>query len=673
MITRRRALAGAGLVAPGLGMGSGLLGAGLGGLILGGGAARAAEPAPAAAYRPEDFFRPRTTSDAALSPSGGRVAVLHADRTDKVLTSYMDIIDVAHPDQPPKRIALGNHEADAVAWANEKRLLIWVTYNVAPKGMPDEYIRRVISVGEDGTQAVPLFVNRGKAIFYIHDLGTLIDPLPDDPDHVLMMAFDMSRYMPTLYQVDVNTGAAVVVEYGAARTTYWFTQKGVPMLRTDTNSSGSVLKILARGPGETNWKPVRTLKIDQTRDFEIIGAAAELGVFYVRAVLEGEDRPSLRELNVRSLEYGPPLLPHQDADAVGAWIDPSGKLRGVRYMVDKPVYEFADKALAPHFAAIEKHFGPECGVDLVDMDKAESRYVGRASGPRQPGLMFLYDKAAHSITEFGEVRANLRPERLGAMEVLKVRTRDGQAITAYLTAPASGAPGPLVVMPHGGPRARDFFAFNAWVQTLAAQGWWVLQPNFRGSGGYGLAFAKAGFGRWGDRMQEDVEDAVAQVLADKKLNAGQVAIMGASYGGYAALMGAIRRPELYRAVICIAGVSDLPEMLAYDEEHDDTPDKFLTTWWRDQIGDPVRDADKLAAASPRRRAAEFKAPVLIIHGAADGIVPVGQGRGMAEALKAAGKPCDYWEVKKVGHPEWPESQQVELMTRCVTFLGKALA
>ena len=632
-----------------------------------------AQAAETVAYRPEDFFRPRTTSDVDLSPSGDRMAVLHADKTGDLLKSYLDIIDLTQPGAPPRRIPMGNHEASAVSWANEHRLLVWVTYNVAPKGMAAEYIRRVISIQDDGTHPVLLFENRGKAVFYVHDLGMLIDDLPDDPDNVLMKAFDMSKETPTLYRVDVNTGAATVVEYGAPRTVQWFTQGGLPMVRIDGSSDESVVKVLARPPGAIDWKLVRTLRIDQTRDFQLFGAAPEPGVFFVKARLEGEENAAVRRLDLHTLQYGPPLLPRAEADARRVALNHHNALLWVQYAADQPSYAFTDTGMPPHLKAMEAYFGPECGIDLMDMNKAETRHVGRATGPRQPGIFFLYDRPTHKITELGTSRGNLVPERLGAMEVLKVRTRDGQTITAYLTAPASRTPGPLVVLPHGGPEVRDYFGYDEWVQTLAAQGWWVLQPNFRGSDGYGLAFAKAGWTRWGDLMQDDVADAALQAIAEKKLDRSRVAIMGASYGGYAALMGPLRQPGLYRAAVSIAGVSDLPDMRAWTKKNDESADDFSLKFWTKRIGDPATDMARLIQSSPRRRAAELKIPVMIAHGFNDQIVPLDQARNMAAALKAAGHPCEYLEVKRVGHPSWPDDEQVDLMNRCVAFLAKALA
>ena len=174
-------------------------------------------------------------------------------------------------------------------------------------------------------------------------------------------------------------------------------------------------------------------------------------------------------------------------------------------------------------------------------------------------------------------------------------------------------------------------------------------------------------------MQDDVTDAALQAIAEKKLDRTRIAIMGASFGGYAALMGPLRQPDLYRAAISIAGVSDLPDFLAWTKRNDDSADNFGVKFWTKRIGDPATDMAKLIQASPRRRAAELKIPVMIVHGFNDQIVPLDQARNMVAALKAAGHPCEYLEVKRVGHPNWPESQQVDLMNRCVAFLAKALA
>ncbi|MCR5878104.1 S9 family peptidase [Phenylobacterium sp. J367] len=192
-------------------------------------------------------------------------------------------------------------------------------------------------------------------------------------------------------------------------------------------------------------------------------------------------------------------------------------------------------------------------------------------------------------------------------------------------------------------------------------------PTSGGSGGYGAAFADAGRGRWGDRMQEDVEDAVAQVLATGRADPSKVAICGASYGGYAALMGAVRRPDLYRCAVSIAGVSDLAAMLAFERE--DGEDSPAYQYWVRTIGHPERDAEKLRLASPRRCAEAIKAPVLLIHGLEDQVVPMEQSRLMAQALRAAGKPVEHLEMKDVGHRGWTPETLRQIVERSAGFIA----
>lgn len=188
-----------------------------------------------------------------------------------------------------------------------------------------------------------------------------------------------------------------------------------------------------------------------------------------------------------------------------------------------------------------------------------------------------------------------------------------------------------------------------------------------------MNFAQQGWGRWGDRMQEDVEDAVSQVIASKGLDGSRVAIMGTSYGGYAALMGAVRNPQLYKACVSICGVGDLPDMLTWENREDDTPGKQIYDFWTKRIGDPDTARAALDHASPRRRAAEVACPILLVHGVDDSIVPVAQSRRMRDALRQAGKTVELIEIDEFGHADWPAQQEVLLMTRYIAFFNQVFA
>jgi dipeptidyl aminopeptidase/acylaminoacyl peptidase len=198
----------------------------------------------------------------------------------------------------------------------------------------------------------------------------------------------------------------------------------------------------------------------------------------------------------------------------------------------------------------------------------------------------------------------------------------------------------------------------------------VLQVNFRGSGGYGRAFAEAGRKRWGVEMQNDVEDALAAALATGKVDARRVAICGASYGGYSALMGAVKTPAAYCAVVSIAGVSHLDDFLANAREEDGA-DSPTYQYWVKTIGDPVADKALLAASSPALRAREIKAPVLLIHGNLDTIVPVEQSKTMNRALKAAGVSVKYNQIAWVGHRGWDRFTTRNILSQAIEHIAKA--
>ncbi len=635
-----------------------------------------------APYPLETFFAPSRTRAVTLSPSGRRIAILEQLGTEDEPRGVIDLIQSDDPEGPRRRIELGPIEAEAMEWGNDDRLLVRIAIkqntgtrtvtgsNRRVEGV-DYVSRRVISVDANDGDAVVMFQDQRQRMRYSLDMGRVIDLLPREPDHVLMTAWERDGVLG-LHKVDITTGSAERLERGGSGTFAWQTQAGAAVMRHDINVRGTMETVYARAPGETEWKLARRTRVVDAPDFSWVAETDRPGIVLVSARGETEDTESVREMDLRTLAAGPPMNARQGRDVMYGLKDSAGRYLGAAYYGQRLEYEFAEPALAAHHRALNRFFENDCDVHLTDVDVARNRFIAYVTGPREPGAWFFYDKTARAIVAVGAAHV-LAADRLGATETLSVSTRDGVTIEAYLTAPPGGRPGPLVVLPHGGPEVRDTRTWDRQVQGLAAQGWWVLQPNFRGSGGYGQGFARQGWTRWGDRMQEDIEDAVAQAIALRGLDAGRVAIMGSSYGGYAALMGAVRRPELYKAAISICGVGDLPEMLAWENREDDTPGKQIYEFWTKRIGDPETAGAALEQASPRRRAAEIACPVLLVHGVEDGIVPVFQSRRMRDALRAAGKTVELVEINDAGHADWEDSQEQALMTRYVALLRQAFA
>ena len=635
------------------------------------------------AYPLSEFFKPTLSSGAALSPSGTRIAVAENLGTDEAPRSAIDFIDAADPEGQRRRIELGPVLVSSIQWASDDRVLASVILKATTEarsqagsnrrvgGGVDYYSRRVVSVNATTGDVVLLFGDQRTRARNTFDLGRIIDILPADPDNVLMAAWESDGVM-ALHRVNVITGSATRIERGGSGTYHWRAVNGVPVLRHDINSRGTIETIMVRAPGETEWRMARRTRVREAPDFLWVGAGETPGKVLVIARFDNEDVRSVREMDLTTTALGAPLNPRPGRDVAYGLPDSAGNYLGAAYYGERLEYEFADLALVAHHRALNRFFNNTCNVHFTDVDQARNRFIAYVNGPEEPGAWFFYDKTARAIVNLGQAR-DLDPARLGTSEVLQVQTRDGATIEAYLTAPPGGTPGPLIALPHGGPEVRDTASWDRQVQVLAAQGWWVLRPNFRGSGGYGQGFAQQGWTRWGDRMQDDVEDAVAHAIAAKGLDASKVAIMGTSYGAYAALMGAVKRPDLYKAAIGICGVYDLPDVLAWEQRQDDTPGQPIYEFWTKRIGDRSVMGPALEAGSPRRRAGEVTCPVILVHGVEDPVLPVIQSRRMRDALRSAGKSVELIEVEDAGHADWEDTKEQELMGRYIALLRQAFA
>jgi len=253
---------------------------------------------------------------------------------------------------------------------------------------------------------------------------------------------------------------------------------------------------------------------------------------------------------------------------------------------------------------------------------------------RDPGRWLVLDSAAMTLREIAASKPGLDPAAMRPMQTLTYAAADGLKIPAYLTLPDGPAtPRPMVVYIHGGPVARDEWAWDEDVQVLAAAGYAVFQPQFRGSAGFGRAFEQAGYRQWGLAMQDDVTDGVRAMIARGVADPDRICIYGASYGGYAALWGLVKTPELYRCGASLAGVTDIGER--FSDSSDTNASADAREWLRFAVGDLETMAAQFDAVSPEKNAARIRVPVLLAHGDSDRRVPIGHSKRMASALKAA--------------------------------------
>lgn len=632
----------------------------------------------------EDLMARPGIRDAALSPDGERVAILADQRDAQQRMGLVLLFDTANMAAQPKVIPIGDCEVQRVDWANKDRLLVWILLDKDRRGVDTgivwkgttlkRYTRRLMAMDRDGGNQVLLFGNEDANLRRNRDLGSVIDYATDEADCILMQAWSVKEDRLGLYKVNVRTGAATLLETGGVNTYSWVTQAGAPVLRLD--SSGETVSIYGRAPGEAEWKFFRKFRRDETSKLDgidFVGPTPESGVLLVATTIDGEDKQSIRTFDLRTLKVGEHVASRPDRDMSSSLIDRKQRLVATTWWQDKLSYDFKDPELAKHYRGVCTYFKNECNVAIVDISEDHQRFVVRVSGPRHAGSYWFYDRTVAKLQPLGAVYAKLSQMQLASMEIVNLTARDGLPLTAYLTRPTTGTgKRPLVVMPHGGPELRDTYDYDSLVQAMAARGWMVLQVNFRGSSGYGRAFTEAGNKRWGDLMQNDVEDALKKVVERGDVDESRLAICGMSYGGYAALMGAVKTPDRYRAVVSIAGVSHLPLMLAYERKAHGW-DSLTFIYWSKTIGDPAKERTALLAASPATHADEIKAPVLLMHGELDGIVPAEQSRTMRDALQNARKTVDYVETPAEGHPLWEHDNNLAMSRRVLDHIAKALA
>jgi len=346
------------------------------------------------------------------------------------------------------------------------------------------------------------------------------------------------------------------------------------------------------------------------------------------------------------------------------------KIIGYAVDEDMPVFHYFDPKREALQKGLEQAF-PGLSVHADSTDLAGDKAIVVAVGPRTPASYYLFDHTTHRATAIVASYPDLNESELGEVKPYAYTARDGLRIPAYLTLPPGRQPRnlPFVVMPHGGPDARDDMGFDFIRQFLANRGYAVLQPEFRGSRGFGRAFTKAGLHQWGLKMQDDISDGVKKIIADGIADPKRICIFGASYGGYAALAGATLTPELYACVASLAGPSNLQNMLSYARK------KFGSNaedFWMTRIGDADADTAQLDAASPALHADRVTAPVLLLHSELDVTVPIEQSEMMEAALRKAGKKVQFVRIDGDDHYLSLEQTRLRVLQELERFLAASI-
>jgi dipeptidyl aminopeptidase/acylaminoacyl peptidase len=574
-----------------------------------------------------------------LSPDGARLAAIApGDEGARVL-----LFDAAHPAQAPQAIRFGEGEQlNWVRWAGSGRLLLSLQ-PAAPAKAAAHLVALDLASGERTRIAGP----EGDDIIHIDRTGRFL----------LLSAGDRS---PSVYRADLVTGASQRVVAPQPGVSEWFAD------------SAGVVRAGVGSRGDRRWLVYRARDGEAFRrssggggDIDELTPIAGTDQGYAIAGTRS-GRYALFRYDFASDRLGALVYENEAVDVDGFQTTPEGKLLGVTFTDEREHALWLDSAMAAHQHRIDAAL-PARLNRIVSMSADRARLLVFSKAPDDPGSYHLFDAATARLTAVADPHPGLRGKPLAAMQAVRFRARDGLEIPGYLTLPpgreARGLP--LIVMPHGGPYARDSWEYDPWVQYLAGKGYAVLQPNFRGSTGFGRDYVARGDGEWGRGMQDDVDDGVKWLTAQGVADAGRVCIMGASYGGYAAMLAAHRNPELYRCAIAFAGISDVAAQLRYDRTTFESERLFRA--WRARIQGKAPSLDML---SPIKSVARMTVPLLIAHGTADRNVPFEQSRWLHEALERAGRAHEYLIYPGEEHGLADPENSADFLTRVGAFLDR---
>ncbi len=567
------------------------------------------------------------------------------------------------------------HVAD-FDWISRDRLLISVADRFGELERP-QLTGELIAMNADGSKTEML------AGFRVDDggLGTTIKPKKGSDSIaafpiaapfnegrsalVKVLPFSADPY-PAIENIDVFTGRRARVAVSPVRGASFITDNRGEVRFVAGSESDNVRKLYYRS-GEGNGWTLFSMEDSKGRFEYPIGFSADDKVVYLFAE-QAKGPAKIVALDLASRERKVVLADDNvDPDRI-IYRNGTRTPLGVFFMDGKPRTAFIDETVpeAKLYHSLESAFAGS-SVEITSQTSDGSLALIRVSNDLNPGDFYLFDtvnkKAAHVLAR----RQWFDPDKMSPMRPVKLAARDGLELQGYLTTPlgSSGKGLPLVVMPHGGPFGiQDAWGFDDEAQMLAAAGYAVLQVNYRGSGGYGLDFKQAGAQQWGGTMQDDLTDATRWAIAQGVANKDRICLYGASYGGYAALMGVAKEPDLYRCAAGYVGVYDLPKMVA--------DDKRALTRWGNWSMDWVGKSAELGAVSPNRMADRIKVPVFLAAGGEDETAPIEHSKMMEQALRKANVPVETLYFDTEGHGFYLPEHQSEYYTRLLAFLSRSL-
>lgn len=568
-----------------------------------------------------------------------------------------------------------NTHVEDFTWVNDERLLVSTSEKFGALAQP-LLNGEIYAINADGSQADLLVGQR------VHGagLGTkiqpkkvervaaeLVDDLPGDDKNVIIAVRPFSDDpFSRAERMDVYSGRRTPIAFAPVRNADFVTDNAGEVRFAVGSGVDNRQKLYYRTGRGADWTLISDEAKGGLKQFPI-GFSSDNSVAYLEAerssgpnavvafdVATGATREVLRDDNVDPAGYI--YQPHTNTPI------------GVRFEDGRPRLAFFDEnhPRARLYRSLEAAFPDP--VLITSQTSDNSTALIQTWSDRNPGDFFLFDLAGKKASHLISRRTWFDPVETAEMRPVSIKARDGLELAGYVTYPR-GKPEkglPVVVMPHGGPFGiRDIWGFDDEAQMLAAAGYAVLQVNFRGSGGYGRSFEDAGAREWGGRMQDDLTDATRWAISQEIADPRRICIYGASYGGYAALMGVAKEPELYRCAVGYIGVYDLPTLHTDgDIQRRGSGETYLKEW--------IGPREALGTVSPNRMAGRIKVPVFLAAGGEDERAPIAHTRMMEQALRKAGASVDALYFPNEGHGFYAPENRTQYYTRLLKFLANSL-
>ena len=593
-----------------------------------------------------------------LSPSGSKLSFLKTHPDGYSIASVLDL-------ENPKMIAVLESEKDEndlawCRWVNEERLLCAFTFQEKMQGRSTYFgASRLMAVNFDATEPKLMLEHQLDGTFS-QNQANVIDWMGDDPNSILIQTPNMRG--SGVGKLDVYSGRFDTKERDRDFVYAWISDgHGNPRLYNRVDRSSSIWFIVKPG-ALMNEKLRETSLMDFENMFNPRGFGEDTNELLYLDWHEG--RMALFGMQLEDPGKTTRLVySHPEADVIA--LQRMGKydrLVGAIYALQTVAPYYFDNDIRRIYDQLKVSF-PDKNIGIIDEDWEQRNYLVVIGSDTEPGTFYIFDSQESKLKRIGPLYSSFANTKLSKMESISYSSRDGTNIPAYLSLPASGKSTdlPAVILPHGGPSARDVWGFDYLVQYLTAKGYAVLQGNYRGSSGYGRKWLGDGaFQGWRTAIN-DITDGAQHLVNEGIADPDRICVVGWSFGGYAALLSGVEEPDLYKCIVSVAGVSD-PESLGWGMMNfvgGNSARSFIGT-----------EDNVIETGSPLKRVAEIQAPVLMFHAEKDLNVPIKQSEDMVDALKQNKKSVEYITYEHAEHSIVPERYRIDMLTRLGEFLDK---